>query len=466
MSTTLPDSPMFLDSTGQVMAAKLEAIRQAILNSGGGGGGAGFTADEYDTTVARHGTNYAYMYGDYCKYNDVIYRCIEYYIQKTNSASAFNSSQWEEFSSLAEELTAKPGRIVNDENQSVAFGHIPSITSSGYQSFAEGCGTQSTNNQTHAEGYNSIASGSQAHAEGNSTKATGYYSHAEGNSTEATGGDACHAEGYYSKAMGNNSHAEGYSCEARGNRSHAEGGYTKATGYDSHSEGSSTQANGDYSHAEGNYSVVKQGTYAAHVEGYNNQANADYSHVEGEYSKANGTASHAGGYYSEANGNYSIAQGMYAIANADYSSAIGYNVKTEAMYEVALGRFNSSVTDGNNIQYYNAESEYVSYAVGDKVKLVNDSTHTIYQCTTAITGPAGTFDPSKWNAVGTYDPDNPILFSIGKGAYENNRSNAIEVRRDGTIKLNGNELPKPPTTDGTYTLQCTVSNGVVTYAWV
>ena len=464
--STLPDSPMMLDSTGQVMAAKLEAIRQAILNSGGGGGGAGFTADEYDTTIARHGSGTAYMYGDYCKYNDVIYRCITYQIIKTSEASAFNSQYWEEFTSLSEELSAKPGRIVDSEKQSVAFGYIPGNTSSGYQSFAEGAGVTASGNQSHAEGQQTQATSQCSHAEGYNTRATGFYSHAEGNYTEATGNDAPHAEGYYSKAIGNTSHAEGYSCEARGNRSHAEGNYSKAIADDSHAEGSHTTANGYYSHAEGNYSTTKQGTYAAHVEGYNNQANADYAHVEGEYSKASGTASHAGGYYSEAKGNYSIAQGMYAITNSDYSSAIGYNVKTEAMYEVAFGRFNSSVTDGNNIQYYNAESEYVSYAVGDKVRLPGDNTHTIYQCTTAIAGPAGTFDPSKWSAVGTYDPDNPILFSIGKGAYENNRSNAVEVRRDGTIKLNGNELPKPPATDGTYTLQCTVSNGAVTYAWV
>ena len=464
--STLPDSPMLLDSTGQAMINKLEGVRQAILNSGGGGGGAGFTADEYDTTIARHGTYYAYMYGDYCKYNDVIYRCITYQIAKTSEASAFNSQYWEEFTSLSEELSAKPGRIVDSEKQSVAFGYIPGNTSSGYQSFAEGAGVTASGNQSHAEGQQTQATSQCSHAEGYQTKATGYYSHAEGYSSEASGYDACHAEGYNNKAMGNSSHAEGSSTEARGNRSHSEGYYSKAIGDNSHTEGSNVITNGGYSHGEGLYNSTGENATGSHVEGYNNQANAEYSHVEGEYSKAYGTASHAGGYYSEAKGNYSMAQGMYAIANADYSSAIGYNVKTQASYEVALGRYNSSVDDGNKIQYYNAESEYISYAVGDKVKLVNDSTHTIYQCTTAITGPAGTFDPSKWNAVGTYDPDNPILFSIGKGAYENNRSNAVEVRRDGTIKLNGNELPKPPSTDGTYTLQCTVSNGVVTYAWV
>lgn len=38
---------------------------------------------------------------------------------------------------------------------------------------------------------------------------------------------------------------------------------------------------------------------------------------------------------------------------------------------------------------------------------------------------------------------------------------------NGTITLNADsQLPAAPTTDGTYNLQCTVSNGVATYSWV
>ena len=43
------------------------------------------------------------------------------------------------------------------------------------------------------------------------------------------------------------------------------------------------------------------------------------------------------------------------------------------------------------------------------------------------------------------------------------RSNAMVVWGDGTIE--SKNLPKPPTTDGTYTLTCTVTNGVPTYSW-
>lgn len=30
----------------------------------------------------------------------------------------------------------------------------------------------------------------------------------------------------------------------------------------------------------------------------------------------------------------------------------------------------------------------------------------------------------------------------------------------------GVNIPNPPTTDGTYTLKCTVASGVATYSWV
>ena len=81
-------------------------------------------------------------------------------------------------------------------------------------------------------------------------------------------------------------------------------------------------------------------------------------------------------------------------------------------------------------------------------------------------------DMNDWEIVGEYitNSDDTLLFSIGNGtsSSEQYRSNAFEIFKDGRTKINGQTALAldPPTTDGTYKLQCTVSSGVVTYAWV
>ena len=460
--STLPDSPMMLDSTGQALVDKLERIRNAILNSGGGGGGgAAFTAPPYDASIVRHGSSIAYRYGDYCTYDSAIYRCIVYGIRVSDPPVEFDSEQWEAIESLATELSSKPGRIVDDDKQSESFNNITNNVSSGYQSHAEGNYTQATNDQAHAEGQSTTASGYRAHAEGYNTRATGSDSHAEGNYTEATNYQS-HAEGSNTHATGGQAHAEGSSTYADGSSSHAEGAGCHAVGSYSHAEGSNTYANSYASHSEGSGSVVLTNSENAHAEGYNTKAGSTAAHAEGYNSKALGSYAHAEGYYSEANGVASHTQGMYTKANTPYSFASGYYSETKAAYEQSLGMYNKTIDDGSALNYYNQSG---SYAVGDKVKLGGDETHSVYQCNTAIAAPAGEFDSSKWTVIGVYDSVNPILFSVGNGSYSD-RKNALEIRRDGTFYLNGIELPKPPSTDGTYTLQCTVADGVVTYSWV
>lgn len=450
MSTTFPDSPMFLDSTGQAMIAKLEAIRQAILNSGGGGGGGSVKPANYDATTAKYtGTSYAYIYGDCCSYQDVSYILTgaEYVTANAQNPPAFDSTIWETFDNIFNLLPLKPGRL-----DPATFGEV----------FNDYLNNVASGLNSHAEGSNTTASGGQSHAEGSYNTASANYSHAEGSGNTASGWYS-HVEGSGNTASQSGSHAEGSGNTASGDYSHVEGSYSQATAQSSHSEGSGTRATGIRSHAEGDSS--KATGNASHAEGYTTEAKGNNSHSEGYRSKANGEYSHSEGYYSEANADYSRARGYYSKANSRYSSADGYYIQTEAQYEQSVGMYNETQSDGDNIPYYNGDSDWISYAVGDRVRIYPDATNSIYQCNTPIAGPAGTFDPSKWTVVGTYDSSNPILFSVGNGDWSTRR-NALEIRRDGTVKVNGNALPKPPSTDGTYTLQCTVSNGVVTYSWV
>lgn len=59
--------------------------------------------------------------------------------------------------------------------------------------------------------------------------------------------------------------------------------------------------------------------------------------------------------------------------------------------------------------------------------------------------------------------DKGYLFVIGNGV-DGIRSNALTVDWNGNLVCNN--IPEPPTTDGTYTLKCVISSGVATYSWV
>ena len=128
-------------------------------------------------------------------------------------------------------------------------------------------------------------------------------------------------------------------------------------------------------------------------------------------------------------------------------------------------------------------SEWVagtSYNIGDKVKIttVNNDTTTVvgYICKTANSD--SSFNSSKWISRG-----NQMNYAeiVGNGTYSV-PSNARALDWEGNeylmgelyVKCQGSSMngiklaniPDPPSTDGTYTLQATVSSGVITYIWV
>lgn len=70
---------------------------------------------------------------------------------------------------------------------------------------------------------------------------------------------------------------------------------------------------------------------------------------------------------------------------------------------------------------------------------------------------------------------NTSLFSLEKEIEKASQKNAKDIDSIdiGVVSVNGktgdvelNVLPEAPTTDGTYRLQCTVSDGEATYSWV
>ena len=447
MSTTVPSSPMMLDSTGQAMVQKLQGIINAI---GGGGGGSMPMPPEYDPELEDY--NKGYYQGQYVIYEDSIYKCnTAIYVSSGNPAGAFDSSKWDEITDLFSEFfQSKPGKITSIRNTGEIFNDYYNNVADAPYSHAEGEHTQA-----------SLA----AHSEGYYTNAAGGYSHAEGYEAETgSSSTGAHAEGYQTHANGNYSHTEGNHTTASSSNSHAEGSYTTASNYDAHAEGSHTTASGYQSHAEGDTTVASGN--CSHAEGYHSQATNYYSVASGYYCTASGYYSRALGYYSEAQRYGAIADGYNCIASGDYSHALGYYCKTTSPYESAFGKYNQSYTTGGEYQWY---SDTSTYEVNDVVKHSADPVdYNVYKCITAITTPEA-WDPTHWTVIGRYYPsEESLIFSVGNGADNSSRSNAIEVFKNGSVKIKGQEALAldPPSADGTYKLRCTVSSGVVTYAWV
>lgn len=201
---------------------------------------------------------------------------------------------------------------------------------------------------------------------------------------------------------------------ATGYYSHAEGQSTTASGSASHAEGNGATASGYYSHAEGSYATAAG--EGSHAEGYSSTgSSAKYAHAEGDQCSANGRASHAEGSMNTAGGYASHAGGQDCYVGGDYSFASGLSLSVNVPNSAAFGKYN----------------------------LASSSSDT-----------------------------NPIIFAVGNGTRpvgsQPIRSNAFEAHQDGTCKAGGQQIIAidPPTTDGTYTLQCTVSNGVATFSWV
>ena len=378
-------------------------------------------------------------------------------------------------------------------------GHAEGASSSacGWQCHAEGYGTYTGSNYSHAEGNYSRAMGTACHAEGQNCVATGNYSHSEGYGSYAAnsgthaegyncsslGYDSSHAEGGRSVAYGSSSHAEGYQTCAMGNASHAEGYQTLADpgyGYYAHTEGYRTTAY-YYAHAEGNTTYA---CYHSHAEGYFTSAmGSNGSHAEGNCSCATGSnsshaegyqtlatasnGSHSEGYYTSAFGiNGSHAGGDHALAKAQSSFAHGLYTEAKNIAETAFGRYNASTDNGSSWPEYQANTSYY-YNVNYPTYVKYDGK--IYFLTSSTPVPAGPFDPSYWEEIGSYS-ENGTLFSVGNGRFVNGaplRSNAFEVLDDGTANLNGKSViaANAPLADGTYTLQCTVSNGIPTFFW-
>lgn len=312
-------------------------------------------------------------------------------------------------------------------------------------------------NFSSAIGGKSYAYGKRSHAEGTTTIAFGDYSHAEGNNSVTLGANS-HAEGKQTTTLQENAHAEGFDTFAEGYISHSEGYQTHAEGSVSHAEGQGTHAEGDQSHAEGN---------GTHAEGH-------YSHAEGYGTHAKGKASHTSGEGTIAEGDYQTVVGTYnppvdtididentkakvlfmvgnGISDEERSVAFAVLDNGEALssyedkpssdaslinlrqfYDLLWQETTSTLIDGRlpfsvqpkpHIGEGNPDSiaDYsYDFVFGKGLRTTNEY-ETVF---------------GKYNTYSDADWQNPkALFVIGNGTSNSSRSNAFEVKEDGTAKL-------------------------------
>ena len=241
------------------------------------------------------------------------------------------------------------------------------------QTLAQGFGTVASGSYSQAQGRNTTASGPFSFASNQNSTATAVCSSAIGEGSSATA-TAAHSQGFGSIAGGLASHAEGYYTEAASNYSHSEGYRTDATNTAAHAEGYESLASGLYSHAS-NRNTTASAT-CAHAEGEGTSATADAAHSEGFQSVASGFASHAEGYETTASGLYSHAAGRASQATASSATAIGYNLIADQQNSAVFGQWNLHNQSG-------------------------------------------------------------VLFAVGNGADEENRSDAIQVDQLGNLTASG-----------------------------
>lgn len=379
-------------------------------------------------------------------------------------------------------------RSVAQGNYSTAIGKL--AYASMPNSFAFGNNAQATSSDSYAFGSGAVASGQFSFALGSvgfndsqvptttPTTASGQYSMALGMGAQSTAMGAM-SLGVQTTANSLASTALGYYSTASNNYSVAIGFKAVASGIASIAIGYTAKSIGNYSTAIG-YNPTTSAT-VSYAFGYNAEASASYGMALGTSTKATGQYSTAMGYRSEANGSRSISIGSFYstsisvpiidlggddnsdalsflptrtttalstssrsfsrdnIANGTYSVAVGngnlaenggvvFGSNSDALQSgaVALGTAASAGERNSIAAGYNSDANGVySVAIGNNIAANSYGEIALGQWNTSITGTA-----TSWN-------ENELLFSLGNGVNNTNRSNALTIYKNGKTIVRG-----------------------------
>lgn len=275
-------------------------------------------------------------------------------------------------------------------------------------SHVEGQDCLATGNYAHAEGMKTLAANDGAHAEGTGTNAAGVYAHAEGLNTTAYA-QACHAEGGMSVCNGNYGHVEGFRCTVENTAGHAEGYITYCRANYGHAEGRQTNSIGPCAHAEGYGNKIDRSitiTSISNVEGYTSYFKAD---------------------------NISDLK-VGACFIIDYIPYVVTDIADGNVYVNRWIEFKKQKYD--IIIMYGAAYGNNAHAEGELGSAIGNNSHV--SGTSCIAFNDNEFACGKYNeSVVSDQASQRTIYSIGIGDGDNNRRNAIEVKENGQVYING-----------------------------
>ena len=392
----------------------------------------------------------------------------------------------------------------------------------GHEAHGEGAGTITAGEQGHTEGAGNTNIADKGHIEGAGNRNTynASSSHIEGAGNTNYGIQA-HVEGSGNTLSGEESHVEGAGNRVHGPKSHGEGGGNVTYGLGSHIEGKHNVAVGYGQHAEGINNVIgvtEEPDYFSYGTTY---AADDIVAVNDLYRDNNpysGALEPSTPFLFKcitAPGQIQETTGVQIVTASEWNSSTTYQAGS-VVKVLGVGLYtNPSESTGkhpaiksNGWNRISAIlSPFSSYTPSSKTYYLLDCDGGIYSSNVAIVD-ANTTVAAMWEPVTTptgshieglgnistgdhqhvqgkfNTPDAQKAFIIGNGSVTEGtitRSNAMTVDWYGNMVLAGDvtvgaingtiselaaRIPAPPTTDGTYTLSVTVSNGVPTFSWI
>lgn len=343
---------------------------------------------------------------------------------ETSSTGVGRPSEWDETSEYFNYYDNR--EQVTDDKAICNVAGDPNMTGS-YFAHASGYNAKATGHCSIAMGYNVVASGAGCVSIGRENKtgnycavAIGYYLNVNGASSAAFGTNHTISNSYASFIAGGM-----YNQISGGSFNYVENDSNNIiSSYSCHAEGHNNKISGgaSYCHVEGHYCSVSAG-YGSHVNGVSNDVE-NPSHgtmITGYDNKAvDFDASFLGGRSNncESRCTDSFIFGFCNKASVTQSFVTGGN-NTVSGYEVnVIGNYNT-ITKGNQLivigNNNNIENGYNSIIMGNGNKELNAPLKTTFCC-------------GQYNS-----PIDGLIFTLGNGSGDDDRSNAFAVDKDGNV---------------------------------
>lgn len=153
-----------------------------------------------------------------------------------------------------------------------------------------------------------------------------------------------------------------------------------------------------------------------------------YSFASGLNTRAQGYGATAMGRDTEATNSYAFASGFFSNADGQYSTAMGFNTDAFALGSTALG-YNTDAEENYSLAtgYFSEAQAIYSTAMGHSTQAK------AYACMALGRFNRGIGNPTTWVAT------DPIL-EVGIGSSDNDRVNAMLIRKDGRVGI-GTDFP-------------------------